>query len=546
VIAGNDQLRPAVVLVADRTLSADYKVLLEGMVATMQTTRTPEFLMRRLLSRPLAVDGSGRALKAPLGLRRVEASLLAHTPLGSEDVVCTTPEGLERLLGPWVKVVGVSSGDPLGRGMSNTTTAAFQPGELYTRTWTAGMMDGLRRAKREHGFVIVAGGPGAWQWAQDANSCQRCGVDAVFEGYFEDRGPELFMELLAGRSAPKHRRLDGARRLPVQPIRGASCLGAVELSRGCGKGCRFCPVAQMPMEHVSPEVIVADLETNVAAGVRTVVSGSEDFFRYGSTGVRVDFKRLRSLLERMREVKGLSFMQIDHANVSSVVQLDEHELTEVRRLLTWDANPRHLWLNLGVESANGSLVRENGPGKIAPFGADDWEEMVLTAGERLARSGFFPMFSIILGLPGETPEDVARTARLVDKLARFGGVVFPVFHEPIRQGRDEFGVAFRLGRMRRDHFDLFTKCYEINFKRVPVLYSDNLRAGGVSWRKRALLRVLGRLEVVGWKRTFARLDKEIAARDLASGRASVEIAPAAGREDTAQERREVRHAGSRS
>ena len=156
------------------------------------------------------------------------------------------------------------------------------------------------------------------------------------------------------------------------------------------------------------------------------------------------------------------------------------------------------------------------------------------------------MFSIILGLPGETPDDIARTSRLVDGLARFGGAVFPVFHEPIRRGRDEFGTAFRLGRMRRDHFELFTKCYEINFKRVPALYRDNQRAGGVPWRRRILLRVLGRLEVFDWRRTFARLEKTIVARDGASGPTSGETSLTGGREETAQKRREVQHAGSRS
>ncbi len=502
-----------VVLVADRTLSASYKVLFEGIFATMQTTKVPSLAMRRFVSPPARTDRWGRAVTAPLGLRRLEASLLAGGKLTADQVVVTTPERLPGLLGPHVKAVGVSSSDPLGCGMSNTTTSSFWGGRLYTAHWMERMMGLIRRAKERWGFAVVAGGAGAWQYLAHSEQIEAHGIDVVFDGFCEAQAPRLFGDLVEGRPVEPVVREAGTLADLVQPIRGASLLGIIELSRGCGRGCGFCTSSSRRMEHLDVETILADLRTNVAAGVTNVVSGSEDLFRYGSSDGRVDFARLHALLTAMREVEGLSFMQIDHANIASVAQLDDEQLREARRLLSWRRASDYLWVNMGVESANGHLVAANSPGKLAPYRPEDWEDLVLEVTDKTLRTGFYPVLSLVLGLPGETLDDVVRTRRLVERLDQMGGVIFPVFHEPLdaqRTGR------FSLETMTDEHLDLYTACYEINFRRVPALFWDNQRAGGTSWAKRTAMQLLGKLEVRAWRKNFARVRRAIRERSASA------------------------------
>ncbi len=512
------RLRPSIVLVADRTLSADYKALFEGIFATMQTTKVPELVMRRFISPSAKTDAEGRTVTSPLGLRRVESSLLKHLDLSREDIVCTIPEQLPRLLGPWVKIVAFSSSDPLGRGMSNTTTTNFWSGELYTRLFSRRLLSLLFEAKEKYDFKVVGGGAGAWQWQLYDDPTAKACLDCVYEGYFEDKGPALFQDILDGRPFDHHVVSTQTATSGICPIQGASMLGMIEISRGCGRGCRFCSVAKKKMEHLSVDLVLADLQTNAANGVYSVVSGSEDFFRYGAEDLTPNFEKLHELLTAMQTVEDLSFMQIDHANVTSVAALTDEQLQETRRLLTWKAKSRYLWVNMGVESASGQLVAANCPGKVSPYRPEDWEGLLYETADRITHNGFYGVYSLVLGLPGETPDDIAQTMKYVRFLETQNAVVFPVFYEPYQIDEVHQGHRFTLDSMRLDHLELYRACYEINFKNVPLLFWDNQRCGGVPFFKRAAMRLLGKGEIFQWRQAFNRVQRDIEARQHAAVR----------------------------
>src|SRR5262245_11296628 len=145
-----------IVLTADRTLMADYPVLFDGMMGTIQTTSVPELIMRTMVAPRMPTDGVA-ARKAPLGLRRIEAALL-NDGFNRDDVILCTPEDLDACIGPRTKIVAVSSSDPLGRGMSNSTMSDMAGGTLYTHTWYKRLLLNLKEKKPAHSFKVVAGG----------------------------------------------------------------------------------------------------------------------------------------------------------------------------------------------------------------------------------------------------------------------------------------------------------------------------------------------------------------------------------------------------
>ena len=510
-------LKPTIVLVADRTLSANYKIIFEGMFGTMQTTEVPEFIMKKLMAPKMPVDANGRAAAAPLGLRRVEASLLDHLKLGSDEIVCATPESLHSLIGPWTKLVVVSSSDPLGRGMSNTTTSCFWGGRLYTEYWTDKMMIKLVEAKAKHNFKILAGGAGSWQWHQDPDTASRHGIDAICEGYFEQGGPEFVSNVLNDTvsadmiepSGIAYFRSNSCLLDNVKPITAPSMLGIIELSRGCGKACNFCPMADKKMRHLPIDLICQDVETNVSNGFKNVVSGSEDFLRYGSESFKPNFDKLCQLLEAMGKIPDKNFLQIDHVNISSVLQFEDSELKQLRELMNWDKKCDYLWVNMGAETASGELLKANCAGKALPLDTSNWDQQIIDAADKLIRTGFFPVLSFVLGLPGETPDDVKKTLATVRELVKRKLVIFPIFYEPAEVTQRLKSPAFDLPRMTLDHLDLYQTCYEQNFKEVPPMFWDNQRAGGVPWAKRALVRTLGNVEVIKWRSAFNKLRKKL-------------------------------------
>ncbi|MEN6305061.1 MAG: hypothetical protein ABFD96_20180, partial [Armatimonadia bacterium] len=207
---------------------AQYTVLLDGMLAASQTTSSPAPIIERLLL-PRAKHFNGQAPVAPLGLRRVESALL-EGGLAPEQLVTVDDAHLADAIGPETRVVAVSSGEPVGLGMSSSTMTGVAGGEIYPQAMFRKLLQQVRRlvSERAPQAKVLLGGPGAWQLANDPAKRRELGVDHVVLGYAEGNVAQIVRDLSDGRELPAV--IDGqpvtADRIPL--LRGASTMGVVE------------------------------------------------------------------------------------------------------------------------------------------------------------------------------------------------------------------------------------------------------------------------------------------------------------------------------
>jgi radical SAM superfamily enzyme YgiQ (UPF0313 family) len=479
-------------MTADRTLMADHRTIFGGMIATSQTTTVPRPLMDHLLA-PRA-----RLPIAPLGLRRIEAALV-NDGFSADEVAVVESERLPDVTGPDTRIIAVSAGEACGLGMNSTTMTAITGGEIYPRRMVRELMRQIAdlREHAPHARVIL-GGPGAWQLVADEDLRADLGVDHVVSGQAEGNVAEIFHRSMAEDGLPPVIEGEPVPVDAIPAIRGASAMGVVELSRGCGLGCHYCVMGRERMQDLPEETILSDVRTNLDAGLSSIGAISEDLLRYGGDGVRPRPQRLLALLRRMREIDDVGLIQTDHANIASVGGWSDEQLANLRSLMVGETGACHPWMNLGVETAAGELLARNGSAKLGEVAPAEWGGFAAEQLRRLIRAGFMPMASIMLRLPGETDAHVQRTLDWVEDLAGEPLMIFPVLYAPI-DGSDAPTAA----DLTADHWRLVQRCYDFNFREVPRMFFDGQTAAGVPLGRRLALQALGYGQVALWSALFA-------------------------------------------
>lgn len=460
-----------IVLTAGRALMSDYYDFSGlGFTSALPNNIFPSFVYNNLF--PLRSDEQGRMLEAQLGLCKIEAALL-DSGFSRGEVIISDPTKLDRTVGPKTKAVGIGVLDPLGLSYGSKVVGivlrrfGFKCEEsIMSKTFKNVIFDPtIRRYKPK----VIVGGQGAWQ-ITDSDMQENLGIDCIVEGEAEGIVGEIFEKAVNGEELPKIVRGNFVEPEKVPIIRTPSRCGIVEITRGCGRHCLFCAPGLLPFRSFPRDRILREIELNLKAGIDQVSLQSEDALLYGSNGRRPDSKAALSLLESIY-AEGIDKHKLgfEFFSISSIMQ-NPKLVEDVSEMMGLDGD-RYSVIEVGVETASPKLLAKYMRGKVKPFAVSDWRDLVLSAAEILHSNNWRVCYSLILGLPRETRDDVLKTLELVDQLKAYNCVIVPIIFMPAGRLRRRDDFAFE--SMTEEHWELFLECIEQTLSMAPSFLKEN-------------------------------------------------------------------------
>lgn len=455
-----------IVLTTDRTMMSNHhrKEFL-GFVATGPALKIPEKIWLWISSPKVKVDKDGRPVEAPYGMRKIEAKLIDS----GFNAAIVDPDHIHKHLST-MKVLLLSHHDYFAYGPPSSEWWSITGKEPINRVSFKKLMESpvVMEAKRR-GVKIIAGGPAAWQWLWELELWKKYGVDTIVEGEGERIIVDLVQRALNGEPLPDYVFVgasDSASIDEIPVIKNASVNGLVEVMRGCPRGCLFCSVTLRPLRFIPLEKILEEVRVNVRAGVKGAILHSEDILLYGADGVKPRSDPLFKLHETvLKEIGEKGFFAWSHASLAAIKYAEEEDKIVSRIMHNYVLNDyrRFLGVEVGIETGSPALARKIMIAKSAPYPPEKWPEVVEDAFAIMHENYIIPAATLILGFPGETPDDVMKTAELLDRLSRYRSVIVPMFFVPM-------GVLKRSSKwfwrdyVREEHLVVMYKCFTHTIK----------------------------------------------------------------------------------
>ena len=397
-----------IILTADRSSFTDYggsSVL--GYVACMLARLVPKFFMDKFFTPSVPTDSTGKALLAPYALRKVE-SILVHS--GLDNVAVIPPENLKKAVGPNTKVIGITAHDPLGLNpVSFKLSMIFGGGPTWTAKYFEELGNEISVLKAKYNFKVIVGGPASWQLVNERPEW----VDTIFIGEAEIDLPPLVKSAIEGYELPKVVTGRNPKVDQIPPIINPARLGEVQVTRGCPRGCQFCPVTPETFRSIPLDTIKKEVEVNMKAGIKRVEFITDDILLYGSQKLRVNHEAITTLFNETMKmgVDGIWFPHISAPAVRSSPKTVK-EMSEIARYNT----DRAAAPVVGLESGSEKILNKYMRAKPFPWTPKEWKEVILDATAIMNDNYIYPCYTMTIGYPEETNEDVEESIDLVQSI----------------------------------------------------------------------------------------------------------------------------------
>jgi radical SAM superfamily enzyme YgiQ (UPF0313 family) len=458
-----------VVLTASATEMSDYyQNPFVAFVAGFPKGPVPLWFLRKVLYPPVERNNDGRARYAPYGLRKVEA-LLLQKGFDESEVAVVHPLDLEAFVGPETKVIGISSMDPTGMGyVSKTYSSLVSGGEPMNAIEFRKLVK--HKSIRKHKPRVLVGGFGAWQ-LERKKVAESYGINCVIIGEGEQVVPEIFQKAVNGEPLPRVVHVKkSVENESVPTIKHAAIHGCVEISRGCGRNCQFCTPTMQVKRDIPLERILKEVEITAREGGSKITLVTEDLFLYGLNDKRFipNKEAVLKLVKSVAACSGVKAIQPSHTSLAPVV-CNPGMIKEVAEVLieySWYSHGKKpiITSETGVETGSVRLMRKYMAGKALPFKPEEWKEIVSQSFAIMNDNEWYPLATLIVGLPDEKEEDVIETLELMDDLKDYNAFYVPLLFVPLENCMLMNRQGAELDSLSKARWQFLTRCWEYNAK----------------------------------------------------------------------------------
>jgi radical SAM superfamily enzyme YgiQ (UPF0313 family) len=458
-----------IVLTSSATEMSDYyNNPFVAFVAAFAKGPLPLWILRKSLYPSVESNCDGSAKYAPYGLRKVEA-LLLENGFTDSDVAVVHPANLDDFIGPDTRVVGISSMDPTGMAYVSKTYSSLVGGgaPLNALEFEALVK---HRTIRKYKPKIIVGGYGSWQ-LERKKVAERYGIDCVLIGGSAETIIDVFDKAVTGETLPKVVRPGNRSKdtnLPL--IKHAAIHGGVEISKGCGRNCQFCTPTGQDKCDVPLDKIMKEVETTIGEGASRITLITEDLFLYGAKEKNFipNKEAVLKLVRSIADYPGVEAMQPSHTSLAPAVY-DPTLVREIAEILiehNWYYHEKKpiITSETGIETGSVRLMRKYMAGKPLPFKPEQWKEVVTQAFGILNDNDWYPLATLIVGLPDEKEEDVAETLELMDDLKDYDAFYVPLFFVPLEDCLLMNKRGAELDSLSKIRWEFLTRCWQYNIR----------------------------------------------------------------------------------